>query len=248
MTEDFMEQSSSGESDANGSELEGYEEKSYEELKGGKHAIKLPNEAFTCPYCPNKKKGDWQYIDLLQHAAMIGRSDTKKRSKKDKANRLVLAKYLEKDISEASGPTQPIDDVDHLEDLDGDEMFVWPWKGGVVNLPMELIDGRYIGKSGSSMRDELTKKGFNPTRVHPLWNFRGHSGSAIVEFRKDMAGFYNAMSFGKAYEADHHGKKDWNSDSDPKSGIYGWVARAEDYRSNTIIGEHLRKIADIKTV
>nr|GEY03223.1 uncharacterized protein [Tanacetum cinerariifolium] len=248
MTEDFMEQSSSDDSDANGSGIEEYEEKSYEELKGGKHAIKIPNGAFTCPYCPNKKKHDYQYIDLLQHAAMIGRSDTKKRSKKDKANHLALAKYLEKDISEASGPTQPIDDVDHLEDQDGDEMFVWPWKGVVVNLPIELIDGRYIGKSGSSMRDELTKKGFNPTRVHPLWNFRGHSGSAVVEFRKEMTGFYNAMSFEKAYEADHHGKKDWNSDSDPKSGIYGWVARAEDYRSNTIIGEHLRKIADIKTV
>ncbi|GJR37290.1 involved in de novo 2-like protein [Tanacetum coccineum] len=248
MTEDFMEQSSSDESDANGSEIEEYEEKSYEELKSGKHDIKLPNGAFTCPYCPNKKKRDYQYIDLLQHAAMIGRSDTKKRSKKDKANHLALAKYLEKDISEASGPTQPTDDVDHLEDHDGDEMFVWPWKGVVVNLPIELVDGRYIGKSGSSMRDELTQKGFNPTRVHPLWNFRGHSGSAVVEFRKDMTGFYNAMSFEKAYEADHHGKKDWNLDSDPKSGIYGWVARAEDYRSNTIIGEHLRKIADIKTV
>ncbi|PWA82302.1 domain XH [Artemisia annua] len=248
MTEDFMEQSYSDESDANGSEIEEYEEKSYEELKGGKHAIKLPDEAFTCPYCPNKKRHGYPYIDLLQHATMIGKSDSKKRSKKDKANHLALAKYLEKDISEASGPTQPIDAVDHLEDHDGDEMFVWPWKGVVVNLPIELIDGRYIGKSGSSMRDELTKRGFNPMRVHPLWNFCGHSGSAVVEFRKDMVGFYNAMSFEKAYEADHHGKKDWDSDNESKSGIYGWVARAEDYRSNTIIGEHLRKIADIRTV
>ncbi|GKD71237.1 involved in de novo 2-like protein, partial [Tanacetum coccineum] len=138
-----------------------------------------------------------------------------KKTKKDKANHIALAKYLEKDISEASGPTQRIDDVDHLEDHDGDERFVWAWKGAVVNLRIVLVDWRYIVESGSSVRDKLTKSGFIPTR---------------------------------AYEADHHGKMDWNSDHESKSGIFGWVARADDYRSNTIMGEHLRKIADIRIV
>ncbi|KAJ9553330.1 hypothetical protein OSB04_017375 [Centaurea solstitialis] len=249
MKEDYMEQSSGEDSDASESDIEEYKDKSYEELKNGKHQIKLPNEALTCPYCPNKKKHDYQYRDLLQHATMVGKSDSQKRTKKDKANHLALAKYLEKDIAEASGIySQPKDQVDHLADHDGDEMFVWPWKGIVVNLPIELIDGRYIGKSGSNMRDELTARGFNPTRVQPLWNFRGHSGSAVVEFRKDWTGFNNAMSFEKAYEAERHGKRDWKENNDPKSGIYGWVARADDYRSDNIVGEHLRKIADLRTV
>ncbi|KAL7588365.1 hypothetical protein Lser_V15G36210 [Lactuca serriola] len=247
MTEDHMEQSSDEDSD---SELEDYEEKSYEELKGGKYHIKLPNESFTCPFCSNKKKHDYQYKDLLQHATMVGKTDSKKRSKKDKANHLALSKYLNKDLSEASGSLQVNNEVDHLADHDGDEMFVWPWKGIVVNLPVKLTDGRYVGSSGSSLRDELTMKGFNPTRVIPLWNFRGHSGSAVVEFKKDWTGFNNAMSFEKAYEADHHGKKDWNPGNDHthSSGIYCWVARGDDYRSNNIIGEHLRKIADLMTI
>ncbi|KAI3817762.1 hypothetical protein L1987_11560 [Smallanthus sonchifolius] len=143
---------------------------------------------------------------------------------------------------------QSCGEVDHLAEHDDDDMFVWPWKGIIVNLPVELIDGRYVGKSGSNMRDELAARGFNPTRVHPLWNSHGHSGSAVVEFRNEMLGFYKAKSFENAYEADHHGKKDWNIDNNPKSGIYGWVARREDYRSNNIIGEHLRKIADLKTL
>ncbi|XP_024990492.1 protein INVOLVED IN DE NOVO 2-like [Cynara cardunculus var. scolymus] len=245
MTKDYV---SGEDGDASESEIEEYKDKSYEELKNGKHHIKLPNEALTCPYCPNKKKHDYQYKELLQHATMVGKSDSQKRSKTDKANHLALAKYLEKDIAEASDLSQPKNEVDHLADHDGDEMFVWPWKGIVVNLPIELIDGRYIGRSGSNMRDDLTMRRFNPMRVHPLWNFRGHSGSAVVEFRKDWTGFNNAVSFEKAYEAEHHGKKDWKENNDPKSGIYGWVARADDYRSDNIVGEHLRKIADLRTV
>lgn len=243
-----MDQSSGGDTDGSDSEVEEFVDKSYEELQSGKHKVKLSDETFTCPYCRNKKKRDYQYKELLQHATMVGKSDSQKRNPKDKANHLALVKFLQKDISENSGPSKPKEEIDHLADHDGDEMFVWPWKGIVVNLPIELKDGRYVGKSGSNMRDHLTARGFNPTRVHPLWNFRGHSGSAVVEFNKGWDGFNNAMSFEKAYEADHRGKRDWKVNNDPKSDIYGWVARADDYKANNIIGEHLRKIGDLRTV
>ncbi|KAI3809055.1 hypothetical protein L1987_25022 [Smallanthus sonchifolius] len=246
--EDYMDQSSGGDTDGSDSEVEEYVDEAYEELKSGKHRVKLSEETFTCPYCRNKKKQDYKYKDLLQHATMVGKSDSKKRNSKDKANHLALVRFLEKDVAETSGQSKPEDEIDSLADHDGDEMFVYPWKGVVVNLPVELKDGRYVGKSGSNMRDHLTMRGFNPTRVHPLWNFRGHSGCAVVEFNKGWAGFNNAMSFEKAYEADHHGKRDWKVASDPKTDIYGWVARADDYKANNLIGEHLRKIGDLRTV
>lgn len=245
-----MDQSSGGDTDGSDSEVEEYVDKSYEELQSGKHKVRLSDETFTCPYCRNKKKRDYQYKDLLQHATMVGKSDSQKRNPKDKANHLALVKFLQKDISgnSNSGPSKPKEETDNLADHDGDELFVWPWKGIVVNLPTELKDGRYVGKSGSNMRDHLTARGFNPTRVHPLWNYRGHSGSAVVEFNKGWDGFKNAMSFEKAYEADHRGKRDWKVNDDPKSDIYGWVARADDYKALNIIGEHLRKIGDLRTV
>ncbi|KAK9070470.1 hypothetical protein SSX86_010872 [Deinandra increscens subsp. villosa] len=247
-----MDHSSGEDTDGNDSEVEEYADKSYEELKGGKYSVKLSDATFTCPFCTNKKKRDFQYRELLQHATMVGKSDSQKRTIKDKANHLALVKYLETDITENSGPKEANDndvDVDHLAEHDGDEMFVWPWKGIVVNLPIELKDGRYAGKSGSNLRDTLKMRGFNPKRVIPLWNFRGHSGCAVVEFKEDWEGFKNAMSFEKAYEADHHGKRDWKvNKTDPKDEIYGWVARSDDYNENTIIGEHLRKIGDPRTV
>ncbi|GFS37040.1 XH/XS domain-containing protein [Actinidia rufa] len=243
-----MDYSSGEDTDISESEIEEYEDKSYEELRSGSHQVKTSDETFNCPYCLKNKKQVFRYNELLQHATGVGKSSSQKRSARDKANHLGLAKYLEKDIGAVGGPSKPVAEADALADCDHDEMFVWPWTGIVVNLPTEWKDGRYVGASGSKLRDQLIRRGFNPIRVHPLWNFRGHSGSAVVEFNKDWSGFNNAMSFEKAYEADHCGKKDLNASKDRGSALYAWVARADDYKSDNIIGEHLRKTGDLRTI
>ncbi|KAL6581042.1 hypothetical protein OROMI_006965 [Orobanche minor] len=245
-----MEHSSSGEdNDVSDSDTEEYQDKAYEELKNGKHQVKISDQAYTCPYCSKKKKRDLQYKDLLQHASAIGSCSSQKRNAADKANHLALAKYLQTDLVVNAGPSNPSDEVeDALADHDHDEMFVWPWIGVVVNIPTYFKDGRYAGESGSKLRDELASKGFNPTRVRPLWNYQGHSGTAIVEFHKDWSGFTNAMSFEKAYEANHHGRRSWLAKNEKKSDLYAWVARADDYNSNNIVGENLRKIGDLRTI
>ncbi|KAL3523831.1 hypothetical protein ACH5RR_016665 [Cinchona calisaya] len=243
-----VDHSSGEDTDISESEMEEYEDKSYEALKSGSHEVKLSDETFTCPYCPKKRKADFLYKDLLQHASGVGTSSSKKRGVREKANHLALAKYLKKDLSGAAGPSQTTAVVDPLSDHDRDEMFVWPWIGIVVNLTIEFKDGRYVGESGSKLRDQLASRGFNPTRVRPLWNYQGHSGTALVEFTKDWFGFNNAMSFEKAYEGDRHGKRDWMANNAPKSDLYAWVARVDDYQSDNIIGENLRKIGDVRTI
>ncbi|GAV70287.1 XS domain-containing protein/XH domain-containing protein/zf-XS domain-containing protein [Cephalotus follicularis] len=244
-----MNDSSDGDTDGSDSEIEEYENKSYEELKSGNHNVKVSENTFTCPYCTKKRKRDYLYTELLQHASGVGTSSSKKRNAKEKGNHLALVKYLEKDLTSVGGPSKPVGEGDPLDECDHEEKLVWPWTGIVVNIPTRRAeDGRFTGDSGSKYRDELRSRGFNPTRVHPLWNFRGHSGSAVIEFNKDWPGLHNALSFEKAYEAEHHGKKDWHTSGNGKSGLYAWVARADDYKSNSIIGEHLRKIGDLKTI
>ncbi|KAJ9175729.1 hypothetical protein P3X46_014256 [Hevea brasiliensis] len=244
-----IDHSSDEDTDMSESEMDEYEAQSYEELKNGNHPVKISDETFTCPYCPKKRKRDYLYKDLLQHASGVGKSPSKKRSAKDKANHLALVKYLEKDLADVGSPSKPKADTDPFSGCDHNEKLVWPWTGIVVNIPTTRAeDGRYVGASGSKFRDELISRGFNPTRVHPLWNYRGHSGTAVVEFHKDWPGLHNALSFEKAYEADHHGKKEWFTNSGEKSGVHCWVARADDYNADNIIGEHLRKIGDLKTI
>lgn len=244
-----MDSSSGEDTDISESEIEEYEDKSYEELKAGKKPVKLSDKNFTCPYCPSKKrKRDYQYNELLQHAGGVGKGGSQKRTARDKANHLALAKFLETDLKDVPGPSQPPANADAPAECDGDEMFVWPWIGIIVNIPTEFKDGRYVGGSGSKLRDQLASRGFNPTRVHPLWNYRGHSGTAVVEFKREWSGFTNAMAFEKAYAAVHHGKKDWLANNEKKSDLYGWVARADDYNGGGIISDHLRKIGDLRTI
>ncbi|KAJ0047092.1 hypothetical protein Pint_06326 [Pistacia integerrima] len=244
-----MDHSSEEDSDISESEMVEYKDKSYEKLKSGNCNVKISEENFICPYCPKKRKRDFLYKDLLQHASGVGKSTSDKRSVKERANHLALAKYLEKDLENEGSSSKRAKEDDPPISCNHDEKFVWPWVGVVVNIPTRRVDnGRFVGESGSKYRDELIKRGFNPTRVHPLWNYRGHSGTAIVEFKKDWPGLHNAMSFEIAYEADHHGKKDWYASNQEKSGIYAWVARSDDYNLKNIVGEHLRKVGDLKTI
>ncbi|MED6173646.1 hypothetical protein PIB30_061602 [Stylosanthes scabra] len=242
-----MAQSSDEDTDISDSEITEYEEKFYEELQNGTHNVKTSDETYTCPFCPKKRKRDYLYNELLQHASGVGQSSSNKRKAREKANHLALVKYLEKDALAVDAASEPADEGKH--DVDSHEQFVWPWIGIVVNIPTRRAeDGRCVGASGSKLRDEYKKRGFNPFRVSPLWNFRGHSGTALVEFNKNWPGFDNALAFERAYEKDHHGKKDWFLKSEQKSGLYAWVARADDYNANNIIGENLRKMGDVKTI
>ncbi|KAK6142174.1 hypothetical protein DH2020_005229 [Rehmannia glutinosa] len=118
----------------------------------------------------------------------------------------------------------------------------------IANLPVEKKDGRYVGESGRKLKEEWVGKGYNPIKVHPLWGFRGHSGFAIVEFSKDWEGFKNAMAFEKAFEMDYHGKRDWHARRDKGDKLYGWLAREDEYRGGGLIGKHLQKNGDLKTV
>ncbi|KAL7147932.1 hypothetical protein ABFS83_06G143400 [Erythranthe nasuta] len=206
-----------------------------------------------CPYCPWRRTINFQYKDLLQHASAIATCSSKKRTAKDKANHLSLAKYLQIDfaVACASGSTKPPPSsvvVEAVTNYDPNEMLVWPWSGVVVNIPVELKDGRYVGESGSKLRDQLSRRGFNPIRVQTLWIDKWHSGTAIVEFRKDWSGFADAMFFDKDYEVNNRGKTNWLAKTDKSSDLYAWIARVDDYNANDVIGETLRRFGDPRTV
>ncbi|XP_055831162.1 factor of DNA methylation 4-like isoform X2 [Solanum dulcamara] len=129
-----------------------------------------------------------------------------------------------------------------------DDPIVFPWMGIVANIPVEYKGGRYVGNSGTNLKKEWIEKGFNPLKVHPLWNYRGHTGYAIVEFKGDWSGFMNAIAFEKAFELDKHGKRDWNSVRCRDDKLYAWIARDEDYNAESFIGNYLRKNGDLKSV
>ncbi|CAM0903006.1 unnamed protein product [Alopecurus aequalis] len=132
-----------------------------------------------------------------------------------------------------------------LQCRDADQ-FVVPWIGVLVNVPTEWKDGRRVGKSGSHLREQFSQ--FCARKVIPLWNKRGHTGSAIVEFAKDWTGFKNAIDFENHFEAQGCGKSHWYGKKYRRSEMFGWVARSDDYRSHGPVGYRLRKNCALKTV
>ncbi|KAB1225968.1 hypothetical protein CJ030_MR1G018339 [Morella rubra] len=131
---------------------------------------------------------------------------------------------------------------------DGDEEFVYPWKCIISNIKTKCKDEKHVAECCSRLEEDLLMKGFNPVRVRPVWNSGVHSGFAIIEFKKDWAGFENAMSCAKSFEVDHFGKRDFYSAKNRGDELFGWMAHKDEYDSRCPIGVHLRKKTDVKTI
>ncbi|PPR96383.1 hypothetical protein GOBAR_AA24296 [Gossypium barbadense] len=234
-----MDSSSGEESDLSESEINEYKEKPYEEIRSGKYKVKALNGSLRCPFCAGKKKQDYKYKDLLQHASGVGKGSAN-RSAKQRANHLALAKYLEIDLAsegdETSRPTVP-QVVDQTPEQT--ELYVWPWMGIIMNIVAESKNIDTLHDKGYWLK-RFAK--YKPNNVQCFWNEVDLTGQAIVVFNSDWNGFVNATQFEKAFESERHSKKHWNGQQTQLgSNIYGWCARADDYQSDGPIGDYLRK-------
>ncbi|OIW16946.1 hypothetical protein TanjilG_08336 [Lupinus angustifolius] len=236
-----MDYSSEDDSDISESEIEDYAQKPYEQIKAGKYKVKSPNGSLRCPFCAGKKKQDYKYKELYQHASGVGKGSAN-RSAKQKANHLALAKYMEIDLASEA---EQIQALDHLpqpvnQPLPQDELYVWPWMGIIVNVVNKSDDSSYWLK-------EFAR--YKPVDARIILNEGGPISQAVMHFNNDWNGFMNASEFEKSFETTHHGKKDWNSRKlQAGSNVYGWVARKEDYECEGPMGEYLREKGKLRTV
>lgn len=237
--------SSDEESDISDSEIMDYKEKPLEELKTGKYKVKGPNAILRCPFCAGKKKQDYKYKDLLQHATGVSKGSAN-RSAKQKANHLALAEYLETElVSEAEPQPQRVTAPMIIDKSEQNELYCWPWTGILVNILNKTKSGKAVDSSEYWLK-KFSK--YSPLEAKMFWDDERRIAQAVVKFDNDWTGFKNAMEFEKFFEADRHSKKEWiaqRTDSSPN--IYGWFARADDYRTEGPIGEYLRQTGELKT-
>ncbi|XP_062089971.1 factor of DNA methylation 1 [Humulus lupulus] len=242
-----MDYSSDDESDISESEINDYSDKPYVELRAGKYKVKGPNGTLRCPFCAGKKKQDYKFKDLLQHASGVAKGSAN-RSAKQKANHLALANYLQAELAKEPDHTQqlviPRPVPQHTEEV---ELYVWPWTGIVVNIVSE-------GKGELTFPDSdhwLAKFAkYKPSKVQTFWNGKDPTAEVIIEFDGDWNGFMSASEFEKKFEKDGFSKKHWINAPEMCRGanIYGWCARAGDYNSEGQIGEYLRKKGKLTTI
>ncbi|XP_051134088.1 protein INVOLVED IN DE NOVO 2-like [Andrographis paniculata] len=233
-----MSYSSEDETDISESELEEYIDRCYDQLKKESHKVRFSDKLYRCPYCPGKKKLVHPYKDLLQHATDLGKGSQNK-GIKHKGKHLGLVRFIKNDLEpeDLSSELEGLSLEHILESHNSKDMFVWPWMGILAN----------VNDVGSSVRikNDLTERGFNPVRVRLLPGGR----YAVVEFMKNWSGFYDGIMFEREYEVDHHGKKEYIGAADSLGdGFYGWLARADDYKAEGILGEYLQKNGDLKSI
>ncbi|KAF5767149.1 putative XS domain-containing protein [Helianthus annuus] len=177
-----------------------------------------------------RKKQNFKYKELHQHASGVSKGSSN-RSLEQKANHLALTLYLENELAdEAEKPLKlaaPISEEN--------ELFCWPWTGIVVNIVKKSDGTEYWLKRFSK---------YKPEDVELLWDAEKRTAKALVRFNN---GLKNAMEFEKAFEADHHSKKEWSAyENPPSSSIYTWLARATDFESQGPIGDYLRMNMGLK--
>ncbi|XVF24677.1 hypothetical protein REPUB_Repub13aG0148000 [Reevesia pubescens] len=243
-----MDSSSGEDSDISESEINDYKEKPYEHLRSGKYKVKALNGSLRCPFCAGKKKQDYKFKDLLQHASGVGKGSAN-RSAKQKANHLALAMYLENylagEVDQTLLPTIPQASVNQPPP-DQTDLYVWPWMGIIMNIVAESKNIDALHDQGYWLK-RFAK--YKPLDVQCFWNEADLTGQAILGFNSDWNGFVNATELEKAFESEHHSKKHWNEQQTQLgTNIYGWCARADDYYSNGPIGEYLRKVGKLQTI
>ncbi|CAH9142741.1 unnamed protein product [Cuscuta epithymum] len=236
--------SSDEESDLSESEINDYKEKPYEELRSGKFKVKGPNGCLRCPFCAGKKKQDYKYKDLLQHATGVGKGSANRRLIQ-KANHLALAQYLEKDLADEAEPlperaVQPVHVASEQNNL-----YCWPWIGIVVNV-LEKVTENAVEEEEFWLK-RFSKYGAQEVKI--FCDDKSRTSELAIKFKRDWTGYKNALEFEMAFVADCCSKRDWNAQrSSPGSNIYGWFAREDDYHSDGAIGYYLREIGQLKTI
>ncbi|CAO2210121.1 unnamed protein product [Urochloa humidicola] len=236
-----MECSSDESSELSETDIDDYAEKSYLDLKSGKLVSRLGTDRFRCPFCPGKKKQDYRYNELLQHAVGVGASN---RAAKVKANHQALAKLLKEDHADAAAtlpPRQAVALSNPPKPVKDQEVFVWPWMGILTNVPAEQTQG-----GGAVLMKQLAD--FKPLQYTAVYGDSGYTGYGIVLFTKDWIGFKNALAFQNFFKSQRLGKMDWKETRKHGKYVFGWLAKEEDYKSDDPVGMFLSANGDLKTV
>lgn len=236
-----MECSSDESSDLSETDIADYADKSYLDLKSGKLVARPGSDRFRCPFCPGKKKQDYRYNELLQHAVGVGASN---RAAKVKANHQALAKLLKEDHADAAAtlpPRQAIALNNPPKPVKDKEVFVWPWMGILANVPSEQTQG-----GGAILMKQLAD--FKPVQYTAVYGANGDTDYGIVLFTKDWIGFKNALAFQNFFNSQRLGKVDWKETKRHGKFVFGWLAKEEDYKSDDSVGRFLSENGDLKTV
>ncbi|MFS7907116.1 putative XS domain-containing protein [Helianthus anomalus] len=173
------------ESEFSDSEISEHKDKPYAQLRNGTLKVKYPGGIFKCLFCAGKKKQNFKYKDLHQHASGVSKGSSN-RSAKQKANHLALTLYLENELAdEAEKPVKVVTPI-----TEENKLFCWPWTGIMVNIVKESDDANDFENTEYWLK-RFSK--YKPEDVELLWDAEKRTAKAFVRFNNGLIGSKNAM-------------------------------------------------------
>lgn len=86
----------------------------------------------------------------------------------------------------------------------------------------------------------------NTENLNPLFHLKLHSTNFFCERGTTTT---TTNRFEKSFEFVGYSKKEWiEQEMSPGPGIYGWIAREDDYNSEGPLGDYLRQNGELKTI
>lgn len=127
-------------------------------LKNGSLKCLNSDGTFRCPYSPGRKKQNYVYSELHQHAVGVGKGE---RGPVAAGNHRALQKYLEQDMAARAHPQA--ERVIHLQQevpsrVDNDDKRVRPWMGILQNIDNRTrrpADQFRIGPGAADIKEHL---------------------------------------------------------------------------------------------
>ena len=132
-------------------------EQGWEGLQNGQIKCLNPDGTFRCPYSPGRKKQDYKYSEIFQHAVGVSKG---KRGPAAAGKHRALKKYLQEDLKARAQPQA--ERVIHLQQeiprrFDSDDKRVRPWMGILQNIDnrTRTDNGFRIGAGGADIKEHL---------------------------------------------------------------------------------------------
>ncbi|KAK6139550.1 hypothetical protein DH2020_026696 [Rehmannia glutinosa] len=209
-------------------------------LKDGTYKVRGPNGSLRCPFCAGKKKQDYQYNHLLQHA--IGVAKKCKAESKPSCTCYILETDLSNEVEPLPQRVVSLPAAKPVKN----EFYCWPWVGIIDNTLCESKIGDCVDDNDYWLRKF---NNYKDVGIEMFWDEHRCTAQAVLIFGTEWIGLKNVMEFEKSFEADGHSKKKWEDrKTSLGSNIYGWWAREDDYKLEGPLGDYLRRNTELKTI
>ncbi|KAL2520099.1 Uncharacterized protein Fot_24022 [Forsythia ovata] len=135
-----------------------------------------------------------------------------------------------------------------MADTNDGARIVKPWTVIVANLPVRTENNIRVDNCNINLKQRWKTHGYLINNFQPLYDYRAHSGFALIECSRDIEGLKSAFLFDLSYVEKRKEKAEWEEALEQTDKLFTWMAYEEDYNKNDIVGYNLTNGRDLTSI